>query len=69
MRVLLVEDETRLANAVRRGLEAEGFAVRTASDLWRAGAGCGAGMPCEVPAGPPARQPRLGPHGDRWAVR
>ncbi|MCA1843922.1 MAG: DNA-binding response regulator, partial [Actinobacteria bacterium] len=27
MRVLLVEDETRLANAVRRGLEAEGFSV------------------------------------------
>src|SRR3977135_1882197 len=31
MRVLLVEDETRLANAVRRGLEAEGF--------WRASEG------------------------------
>ncbi|HLI57752.1 MAG TPA: response regulator transcription factor, partial [Actinomycetota bacterium] len=32
MRVLLVEDETRLANAVRRGLEAEGFSVDVAAD-------------------------------------
>lgn len=40
MRVLLVEDEVRLAGAVRRGLEAEGFAVDVALDgtegLWRA---------------------------------
>lgn len=32
MRVLLVEDEIRLADAVRRGLEAEGFIVDTAHD-------------------------------------
>jgi two-component system OmpR family response regulator len=40
MRVLLVEDEVRLAGAVRRGLEAEGFSVDVALDgtegLWRA---------------------------------
>jgi DNA-binding response OmpR family regulator len=40
MRVLLVEDEVRLARTVRRGLEAEGFAVDVAHDgkegLWRA---------------------------------
>ena len=40
MRVLLVEDEVRLAGTVRRGLEAEGFAVDVAHDgkegLWRA---------------------------------
>src|SRR2546429_5789537 len=43
MRVLLVEDETRLANAVRRGLEAEGFSVDVAADgkdgFWRASEG------------------------------
>jgi two-component system, OmpR family, response regulator len=43
MRVLLVEDETRLANAVRRGLEAEGFSVDVAVDgkdgFWRASEG------------------------------
>src|SRR5258705_336956 len=43
MRVLLVEDETRLANAVRRGLEAEGFSVDIAADgkdgFWRASEG------------------------------
>ena len=43
MRVLLVEDETRLANAVRRGLEAEGFSVDVAADgkdgYWRASEG------------------------------
>ena len=40
MRVLLVEDEQRLANSIRHGLEAEGFSVDTAHDgvegLWRA---------------------------------
>ncbi len=40
MRVLLVEDEIRLAGTVRRGLEAEGFAVDVAHNgtegLWRA---------------------------------
>lgn len=40
MRVLLVEDEPRLADAVRRGLQAEGFAVDHAGDgvdgLWYA---------------------------------
>ncbi|MGH9036809.1 MAG: response regulator transcription factor [Acidimicrobiia bacterium] len=40
MRVLIVEDEVRLAGAVRRGLEAEGFVVDVAHDgnegLWRA---------------------------------
>jgi two-component system OmpR family response regulator len=38
MRVLVVEDETRMAAAVRRGLEAEGYAVDVASNgvdgLW-----------------------------------
>jgi DNA-binding response OmpR family regulator len=41
MRVLIVEDEVKVAAAVRRGLEAEGFAVDSASDgpegLWLAG--------------------------------
>ncbi|BDZ47778.1 DNA-binding response regulator [Frondihabitans sucicola] len=40
MRVLVVDDEKRLAEGVRRGLEAEGFAVDVANDgvdgLWRA---------------------------------
>lgn len=40
MRVLVIEDEVRLARAVQRGLEAEGFAVDVALDgtdgLWRA---------------------------------
>jgi two-component system OmpR family response regulator len=40
MRVLVVEDETRLAEGLRRGLEAEGFAVDVASTgtdgLWMA---------------------------------
>ena len=40
MRVLVVEDEVRLAEGIRRGLEAEGFAVDLAHDgvdgLWRA---------------------------------
>ena len=40
MRVLVVEDEERLANGLRRGLEAEGFAVDIAPDggegLWYA---------------------------------
>ena len=38
MRVLVVEDEARVASAVKRGLEAEGFAVDVAADgtdgLW-----------------------------------
>ncbi len=41
VRVLVVEDEAKVADAVRRGLEAEGFAVDVAPDgtegLWRAG--------------------------------
>ncbi len=41
MRVLVVEDEAKVAGAVRRGLEAEGFAVDLAADgpegLWLAG--------------------------------
>ena len=41
MRVLVVEDEAKVAGAVRRGLEAEGFAVDLAADgpegLWFAG--------------------------------
>jgi two-component system OmpR family response regulator len=45
MRILVVEDEVRLANAVRRGLEAEGFVVDVAHDgpegLWRARSGKG----------------------------
>lgn len=40
MRVLVVEDETTLASAIRKGLEAEGFAVDVAHDgnegLWMA---------------------------------
>ena len=38
MRILVVEDENRLAAALRKGLEAEGFAVDIAGDgheaLW-----------------------------------
>ncbi|HXH32972.1 MAG TPA: response regulator transcription factor [Plantibacter sp.] len=41
MRILVVDDEVRLADGVRRGLEAEGFAVDLASNgvdgLWMAG--------------------------------
>ncbi len=40
MRILVVEDEVRLADGIRKGLEAEGFAVDVAHDgtdgLWRA---------------------------------
>ena len=40
MRVLVVEDEKRVASAVKRGLEAEGFAVDVAltgtDGLWLA---------------------------------
>ncbi len=40
VRVLVVEDEERLANAIARGLTAEGFDVDVANDgttgLWRA---------------------------------
>ena len=40
MRVLIVEDEKKVAGAVRRGLEAEGFAVDVAltgtDGLWMA---------------------------------
>ncbi|HEX6421514.1 MAG TPA: response regulator transcription factor [Acidimicrobiales bacterium] len=40
MKLLLVEDDAKLAAAVRRGLEAEGFTVEVAADgdegLWRA---------------------------------
>jgi DNA-binding response OmpR family regulator len=40
MKVLLVEDDVKIADAVRRGLEAEGFTVEVAHDgtegLWRA---------------------------------
>jgi DNA-binding response OmpR family regulator len=40
VKLLLVEDDTKLAAAVRRGLEAEGFTVEVAADgdegLWRA---------------------------------
>ncbi|MFD9635676.1 response regulator, partial [Streptomyces violascens] len=41
MRVLVVEDERRLAAALQRGLQAEGFSVDVAHDgpqgLWLAG--------------------------------
>ena len=41
VRILVVEDEAKVADAVRRGLEAEGFVVDVAPDgtdgLWRAG--------------------------------
>jgi DNA-binding response OmpR family regulator len=40
MKLLLVEDDDKIASAVRRGLEAEGFTVEVAADgndgLWRA---------------------------------
>jgi two-component system, OmpR family, response regulator len=40
MKLLLVEDDKKIATAVKRGLEAEGFAVEVAFDgqdgLWRA---------------------------------
>jgi two-component system OmpR family response regulator len=40
VKVLLVEDDNKIATAVRRGLQAEGFAVEVSSDgsdgLWRA---------------------------------
>ncbi len=40
MKILLVEDDLRIAAAVRRGLEAEGFSVDVAGDgdegLWKA---------------------------------
>jgi len=40
VKLLLVEDDTKIAAAVKRGLEAEGFSVEVASDggdgLWRA---------------------------------
>ncbi len=40
MKLLLVEDDTKIAAAVKRGLEAEGFSVEVAGDgtdgLWRA---------------------------------
>jgi DNA-binding response OmpR family regulator len=43
MKVLVVEDDARIAAAVRRGLEAEGFGVRVAADgpegLWMAAEG------------------------------
>jgi len=32
MNILIIEDEAKIASFVKRGLEAEGFAVRTASD-------------------------------------
>ena len=43
MKLLLVEDDTKIAAAVRRGLEAEGFVVETADNgvdgLWMASEG------------------------------
>ena len=40
LKLLLVEDDVKIATAVKRGLEAEGFAVEVAFDgedgLWRA---------------------------------
>src|SRR3954471_21825831 len=40
MKLLVVEDDTKIAAALRRGLSAEGFAVEVAGDgvegLWRA---------------------------------
>jgi two-component system, OmpR family, response regulator len=40
MRVLVVEDDARIASAVKRGLDAEGFSVQVSADgddgLWRA---------------------------------
>ena len=43
MKVLLVEDDVKIADAIQRGLEAEGFTVEVAHDgtdgLWRASEG------------------------------
>ena len=48
MKLLLVEDDAKLAAAVRRGLEAEGFDVEVATDgdegVWRATEGSYAGI-------------------------
>ena len=56
MRILLIEDETRIQAFVRRGLEAEGYGVVTADDGWTA-CRCALGR-----VGP--RRPRPPPAGD-----
>lgn len=52
MRILVVEDEQRLATAIKRGLEAEGFSVDVAHDgldgLWRANEGLYAAMVLDI---------------------
>lgn len=52
MRILVVEDDARVARAVRRGLEAEGFAVDVARDgaegAWLAGEGAYDAMVLDV---------------------
>src|SRR3954447_13098203 len=52
MRVLVVEDEVRLANAIARGLQAEGFDVDVAhtgpDGLWRAREGAYAAIVLDV---------------------
>ncbi|MFN8041448.1 MAG: response regulator transcription factor [Acidimicrobiales bacterium] len=52
MRILIVEDEERLADALRRGLEAEGFEVDVTHDgsdgLWRAREGSYAAIVLDI---------------------
>lgn len=52
MRILIVEDEERLADALRRGLEAEGFEVDVTHDgsdgLWRAREGAYAAIVLDI---------------------
>ena len=52
MRLLLVEDEVRLASAIARGLEAEGFEVDVVHDgqdgLWRAREGSYAAIVLDI---------------------
>lgn len=52
MRILIVEDEPRLADALRRGLEAEGFEVDVTHDgtdgLWRAREGTYAAIVLDI---------------------
>ncbi|MEA2973045.1 MAG: hypothetical protein QOG82_1503 [Actinomycetota bacterium] len=52
MRILLIEDDTHLAAALRRGLQADGFAVDVAADgtegLWQAQEGSYDAIVCDI---------------------
>ncbi|MEA2901532.1 MAG: hypothetical protein QOH36_1419 [Actinomycetota bacterium] len=52
MRILLIEDDTHLAAALRRGLQADGFAVDIAADgtegLWQAQEGSYDAIVCDI---------------------